>query len=388
MLAWYKNFFLPAGLLAGTVIGAGMFALPWLFQRAGFGVGMAALALGAGAYLFIHLAYADLIVRSPGEHRFAGYAKLYLGRAGFWVASVVAIFEMVSVLTIYLIISVSFANLLFPGDSLVKLLVFWALASLAMFLPLKRLALTEFLLTGGKIAIILGILAFGIPNASRILDVGFFTEWQTVLLPLGPALFALSGRVAIPSVVAYFREKGVVHSRKALASAIIAGTLIPAVVYILLVIAITSLSRSVSDDSVTGLIGNIPPLALIGVGALGLMSIWSAYVLVGVDTKNLLRYDFKFFPGVAAMITISAPVILYLAGFHNFIGLVSFVGGIFLAIEGLLVIAMWWSAKRFTPHHPPLLGKIPLIATAAALLLFTVVAMNEIFQYALVHWLR
>ncbi len=384
----YKNFLLPGGLLAGTVIGAGMFALPSLFVKSGLLAGAVALAFGAGVYLLIHLLYADLIVRSPGEHRFAGYAKLYLGRAGFWLAAAVAILEMVSVLTIYLILSVSFSNLIFPGSPEVKLIFFWALGSAAMFLSVKRLALAEFLIVAGMIAIVAGIVALGIPRVARVTEVGVFGGWGTLFFPLGPALFALSGRVAIPSTVAYFRERGVLHSRRALRSVITLGTLVPAAVYALFAVAVLSLSSTVSDDSVTGLIGSIPSWALVAVGALGLTAIWSSYITAGIDTKSVFHYDLRVPPSVAAAVAVAAPLLLYFAGFQNFIELVSFVGGIFLALEGLLVIAMWWSAKRFEPHHPPLLGKVPAIATGAAALLFTVVMFREIFQYVSAHWFR
>ena len=37
---WYKEIGLPAGLLSSLIIGAGIFALPYVFYRAGFLVGL------------------------------------------------------------------------------------------------------------------------------------------------------------------------------------------------------------------------------------------------------------------------------------------------------------------------------------------------------------
>ena len=72
---WYRRFLLPTGLLAGAIIGAGVFALPYLFLQSGFAVGGAALVFGTSAAVLIHLLYADLMIRTSGEHRFVGYAR-------------------------------------------------------------------------------------------------------------------------------------------------------------------------------------------------------------------------------------------------------------------------------------------------------------------------
>ena len=114
-MKFYRDFLLPTGLLAGTIIGAGVFALPYTFKTAGLSVGFFYLALAAAMYCLIHLFYADMIVRTPGEHRFVGYAKIYLGRPAFWQAIAMSVLEMVLVMTIYLLLSVSFLNLLWLG---------------------------------------------------------------------------------------------------------------------------------------------------------------------------------------------------------------------------------------------------------------------------------
>ena len=68
----YKNFILPAGLLAETIIGAGMFALPYVFQKSGIGLGLFYLFFFGLVSILIHLMYADIILRTSENHRFAG----------------------------------------------------------------------------------------------------------------------------------------------------------------------------------------------------------------------------------------------------------------------------------------------------------------------------
>ena len=100
----FKSFLLPTGLLAGTIIGAGIFALPYVFAKAGLVAGFFYLALGGIAYTVVHLMYADVIMRTRSAHRFPGYAGLYLGRFGFILAVLIGVLEMILVMTIYLIL--------------------------------------------------------------------------------------------------------------------------------------------------------------------------------------------------------------------------------------------------------------------------------------------
>jgi amino acid permease len=383
---WYKNFLLPTGLLAGTIIGAGVFALPFLFATAGVGAGFVYLAMGAAAYAIIHILYADIIVRTPGNHRFPGFAKLYLGRGAFSLAILMSVAQMLLVLTIYLILSASFIRLAVPfaGD-LASVAVFWVLGSAAIFLSLRRLALSEFFVTGAIVAIIGAIFFLGIRSGNTwLMAPARGSNWLTLLLPLGAVLFSLSGRVAIPSLIEYFKKKNAFQAKRVL-SAIVWGTVIPAIVYGLFVIGIIALSPQVSEDAISGLVKNVPAALLAAVGVLGFLSIWSSYIMVGLDVKNIFAYDLRFPHFVGSAIVVATPLLLYVAGLQNFIGLVGFTGGIFLGLEGIFVIAMWRMARAKNPHgglihgHRPLLLMFPFFIFLTALIYEVIRAAAKFF---------
>ena len=354
----YRNFLLPTGLLAGTIIGAGVFALPFVFLKAGILSGLFYLALGTSAYLLIHLFYADIILRTEGEHRFVGYAQIYLGRAAFWLAILMAVLEMIFILTIYLVLSASFSNLFAgAGAGLFKVLIFWVLGSATIFLSLKRVAFLEFLITWGMILIIGLIFVLGLGKLGKIGALDFYPNLVNFFVPLAPILFALSGRVAIPSLVKYFRIPGVGHNHALIKKAITAGTIIPAVVYAFFVFGVFGLSNVVSEDSVSGLLGQVPSFVLVIIGILGILSLWSSYIVVGLDVESILRYDLKISKAVRILFVVLAPLALYFLSSQDFIGLVGFVGGIFLALEGIFIILMWLRARKIAAHKPMIIGK-------------------------------
>ncbi len=340
-----KDFWLAVGLLAGAIIGAGVFSLPFAFQISGLSIGFFYLFLAAAVYIAIHWMYSDIILRTEGEHRFVGYAKIYLGEKAAWFSMLMTIVEMIFVMTIYLVLSQSFGNLILAsGEGIAKLLIFWFLGSVAVFASVKRIALLELLIVGGIFLIMIAIFGLGILNAENLRSLNFNYNWPAALLPLAPVLFALSGRVAIPSLVNILRNKE--NAKQLIWKSIAVGTIMPAILYGLFAVGILGLNPLPSEDSVSGLIGQVPNWILFIIGILGLLSLWSSYIVVGLDVKNILFFDLKFSKTAIFLMVVTAPLLLYLAGLQSFFGLVGFVGGIFLALEGIFITLMWLRAAK------------------------------------------
>lgn len=385
-MRFYRDFLLPTGLLAGTIIGAGVFALPFVFVRGGLAAGFGYLLLAAGVYAIVHLLYADVIVSTPDEHRFVGYLARYLGTWSTPLAIAVSIVEMVFVMTIYLILSASFIHLIVPAaPPLVAIAVFWAAASFPIFAGLRKISIFEFLVSLGMLSIMSAIFAIGVGGFSRA-DVSLFTgELADILLPFGPLLFALSGRVAIPSTVAYFKLPGVGHRTSHIPPVIIAGTVVPAALYALFVVGVIGLSPLVAPDALSGLSG-LHPAILTAVGILGLLALWSSYFVVGIDVRAILHFDLKWRPLATAALVLAAPLTLYLLGFQSFIGLVSLVGGIFLGLEGLLIIALWLAARKKIGGTSPLAPWVGSVTVACAAATFAVAFAYELYRTLVALW--
>ncbi len=346
-----KNVILPAGLLAGTIIGAGIFALPFVFEKAGILTGLFYLVIFGVVFTLIHLMYAEVILKTGSNHRFPGYARTYLGNFGFWSTILTTVIGMVITLTIYLILSVSFINLIEPisfnAFGFFNLLFFWLLGSAAIFLEIRRLALLESLITGGIIVIILIIAGYGLNFLDKINTTSIFNI-QNIFLPYGAVLFALAGRTAVPAVINYFQKTN--QSLSGVKKPLILGTLAPALVYLLFVFGILGLSGTVSEDAVSGLIGHVPNLILKLIGIFGLISLWSSYIVIGLDVKNTMRYDLKFPKILAGLTVIFSPLILFLLGFQNFLVMIGLVGGIFIALEGIFIVLMWRKSRKTKPE--------------------------------------
>ncbi len=353
----YKNLILPASLLAGTIIGAGIFALPFVFINAGIVSGLFYLGIFCFVLILIHLMYAEVIIKTGGEHRFPGYAKIYLGEVGFWLASLTSILGLLLVLTVYLILSASFFSLILPINfgvsDILKILIFWLFGSAAIFLGVRRMALSEFLITAGIVLIAVLLFIFGGAHFNKIFSAPSF-NLKNIFLPYGVILFSLMGRVAIPAVINYFQKIKLTTSDainiNSVKKTIILGTLIPALVYLLFIFGVMGLSTDVSEDAVSGLINSVSPIVLVLVGIFGLISLWSSYIVVGLDIKNALSLDLKFPKIISGLAVVAVPLMIYFFGFQSFLGLVGIVGGIFISLEGIFIVLMWLKVRK--PHLP------------------------------------
>lgn len=317
--------------------------MPFVFKTAGLTTSLFYLLFFAVFYLAIYLIYADLIRKTPGEHRLVGYAKIYFGRFGFGAALFIGLIQLFFVLTIYLILAPSFSQLFIPDNFIYHLIFFWILGSAAILLNVRKIAVLEFLMVAGILAIIFLIFGSGLKDFLVM-----FPDWGKLNLfnfsAIGPILFSLSGTLVIPEIIGYFKESRLPFSF--LKPSLILGSLAPALAYAVFVAGVLGLSSVVSENAVSGLAGRVSPVLLALVGVLGLLSIISSYIVIGLNARKVLEHDLSWPVGISAFLVIGLPIILYFLGLQSFIGLVSLVGSVFLPLEILLIIAIWLKARK------------------------------------------
>lgn len=368
-----KKYLLPIGIMAGAVIGAGIFSLPYVFVRVGVLNGFIFLIIGTLIMTLGHLFYGDLVLGTKGKHNFVGLSQIYFGKLGGFLGILISILQMILVLLIYLVLSQSFTKLIFNQATITQLLVFWAVGSSAIFLTLKRLAAVEFAIVVGVITIIVIVFLFSAPKLSSIELNSAPLYFGNFLIALAPILFALGGRASIVETVRYAKFP------KNIKWSIISGTAIPALVYGLFALAVVVLSPQVSEDSVTGLIGYLPSGLLALLGGLGLLSILSAYIAIGFDVNDVLKTDLRWpFFGRFLLIVLT-PLGLYLGGLQNFFGLVSFTGGVFGALTYIFIAVMWLKFNKLRKGKPLLLKRVPAGLIILLIALFIMVAMNQVY---------
>lgn len=368
----FKKFILPVSLLSGTIIGAGIFSLPYVFEKSGSLMSLFYLVFLTAISVAIHLMYADIIYihKADHHHRFPGYVEMYWGRRAAIITNVIILTAIFFTLTAYLVLSLSFANLLFPTLPLAaKLLFFWILGSMAIFLTVKKAAILDTVTTSITLLMVFIIFALGIFTSPEKFALIPIANPVFLFFPFGPILFSLLGETAIPATMAYSRVENM--TAKETRKVITYGSLIPSIFYLLFVIGILGISGvTVSDDAVSGLIGYVPRIVLILIGIFGFVSLWDSYSSAGTEIKKTLEYEWKIPQPIINSVVIFSPLILYFAGFTNFLELISFIGGILYSIWGLLIVITWRKARVIESANDTLISKFSPVAVYALIFIF------------------
>lgn len=334
------------GVFTNYIIGAGMFALPYIALKVGI-FSMFAYILILGAFIvFINLLYGDLALRTPDYKRLPGFAKFYLGNVGEKIAFISTTLGTFGALLVYLILGGEFFKNIFApifgGGNLIYTLLIFSLGAIFIFFDRKVVFLAEFLCVTLFMIILFVIFWRGLPFfrfENLFIKTGAISD---LFLPYGPVLFSLWGLELIPDI-----EEALGSKKSLIKKIIIFGTLIPILVYLFFVVIILGISGSqTADSALPGLSGYLGSIVISLAFFLGVITNLTSFNSVGLTLKDVFRYDFKINKNLSWAITCFFPLFLFLIGFKSFILVISLVGGAMLAINGILVLLMYYKVTK------------------------------------------
>ncbi|MDO8557104.1 MAG: aromatic amino acid transport family protein [Candidatus Jorgensenbacteria bacterium] len=340
-------FIRSTSLLAGTIIGAGIFSLPFIFRVVGFATGTVYLALFTIVYIAVHAMYARVLEANKGEHQFFYLAKKYLPWGIRSIASCSIFIELFFVLATYLVLAPVFWNIVAPANFTFALVAFWFLGSVFIFMRLKWLGWAEALgvLSIAGIVVFIFILSLHRPFEAPLFETFDLTAF---FLPFGPLLFALSGRPALSAVLEEHRKAKAAGRGFSLFSSVFWGTAISAVVYFLFIMGVLRLNPFAGPEALNSL--NMLPRATQSLlGILGFVTLWTSYFVIGINVRDILHIDLRRSRILSALVVLIIPLVLYAIGFREFLPMVSFIGSVFLALEGIFIVWIWRSAFPKNP---------------------------------------
>jgi tyrosine-specific transport protein len=330
-------------ILSGTIIGAGLFALPYVTLKLGFWVMLGYFVVLGSLAILIHLIFAKLALKTPDFKRLPGFAKIYLGRKGEIIAYTSTILGLFGALLAYLILGGEFLMGLlssyFGGSLLFYIFLYFIAGSILIFFGIKAIARVEF----WGITLFLIILSAIFFRGQEFIEVKnlFIGSWQSgnenFFLPYGVILFSLWGAALIPEI-----EEMLGKHKKVVTRIIPIAISISIAIYLFFIYIVLGITGpETAESALLGLktvLGNeIVALALL----FGLLTTFTSFITLGLTLKKVLWYDLKFSRITALSITCFVPLILYLLGFDNFITVIGSVGGIMLAVDGILILLMY-----------------------------------------------
>ncbi len=331
-----KNYLLAVAILMGTIIGVGLFAMPFVISKSGiipFFIYMAGLAI---IQYFFHLLFAEVILSTKDKHRLPGFVGKYIGRQSKKFTFLVDMTGAYGSSLAYIIIGGLFLHQLlnpyFDGSIFFYSTILFVLVSLITFFDIKMIAGTELVLTSFLI-IAIGLIAWRGFGHIQLTNYNLL-EWKNVFLPYGPVFFAVGGGAAIPEVcrlLSFEKDK--------IKSAILWGTFVPAVLMLIFVLVILGITgANTSPDTLAGLSLILNDGVITFSLVFGLLAIITSYLVIAQATEEIYQWDYKLNNKLAWFLACFIPYSLYLIGWNNLIKVVSFTGAITGGLSGTILI--------------------------------------------------
>jgi len=340
----FKRYILALSTYVGTIIGVGIFGLPYVAMKFGFWPTILIYFPVLGAVtILIHLLYGEISLKTAEVHRLPGYAKMYLGKGGEAAALISSVISLYGSMLAYLIIGGDFLSAwlvpIFGGNTLAYILIFFFLGSIIIFSDSKAVGRVEFY----SLIVLFGAFIFLLIKGLPQINVDNFSgvDWQNGFLPYGIILFSLSGLSVVPEISEMLGKKP-----KAVKSLLKLGIIIASVVYILFITLAVGISGSeTTRDALLGLKPLLGATTVIAVLIFGIMATFTSYLTAGQVVKKILIYDLRFDNFTAWVIACFVPLILYFVGLQDFIKIVSFTGAVSLGVWGIIIFLIHQKLK-------------------------------------------
>lgn len=339
-----NKYIYPIVVMTGSIIGVGFFVLPYIAFKVGIWLMLLYFLVLGVLVTTIHLIFGEISLKTPDLKRFPGFVGFHLGKWGKAVALVSTIFGSFGVLLVYLLVGSGFlASALQPffgGSSLLYTFLYFILSSLVIFFGIKAVSkvelLTLILLVASLFLIFIkGFSHFKLGNIFLNTQSGF--DWKVLFLPYGAIMFSLWGMSIIPET-----EEMLGKDKKKIKKVILISILIAIIIYISFVFLILGITgKNTTESAFVGLRDFLGDGIILLPLFVGVLTTFNAFITLGLTLKKVLVFDLGIKNLHAFVITCFTPLILLLLGLKSFVPLISFVGGVLLGIDGILILLMY-----------------------------------------------
>jgi len=347
----------PVATLSGTIVGVGLFALPYVASKVGLPIMLGWFGVLGALVILVHLFYGEVALKTPDYRRFPGFADYYFGEKGKKIALLTTIFGLEGAILSYLLVGGEFLTQLFQPHfgygGLFYTFVYFLFGAALIYFGIRAIAKIE--LWGLLLLALLfgGIFIQGLPHF-KIANLFPKPQISEIFLPYGVILFSLWGAALVPEV-----EEMLGKEKKLLGKVILISVLLAGSIYLLFTISVLGISGQQTTPSAFSGLRNFLGEGVVILGlCFGLLTTFTSFISLGLTLRRVLNYDLGFSPFVSWAITCLAPFFFYLLGVQNFISLISFLGAVFLGIDGILILLMY---KKIKLASTPLLYFLILV---------------------------
>lgn len=347
-ISWPLTFEAMA-ILIGTIIGGGVFVLPYVNIKSGMLITNGWLAFLCVIMCLLHLVFGEIIAKTNKEMRLPGYAGHYLGKPVKKFFNFVSIFSNAFSLLIYIVLANKFLHILM-GDNFnyikpYTFLLVWLVLNMFLFIKLSiasKLNFTLTILLVGLMVILAGM-CFGQVNLNNAqYNYQMITNFWYV--SYGVIFFAVDGLVAMPMMFTFLKNKKA--SKKTYKWSVILSYMSVFIIFFIFMNSVSLLSGGgTSVDTFTGLIPFLGRNILITGALIGLLAVVTSYIVFINYYKDMLICDVNCNKWLSYVISMFLPLLFLLLDINKVDDLMSLTGGVIGGMVAVMVLLMYLKVR-------------------------------------------
>ena len=347
----YKKL-LAISTLSGTVIGVGLFGLPYVTAQVGFLPMLFYFLVLTILIVNIDLMYGEIAARTKSNHRLIGYSAIYLGRGAKTISYISSTIGLTGSLLVYIVVGGKFlASFLMPflgGSVILYSLIFFLAGAWLIFAGSGPISKTEFFSLGIFFAVLILVFVKSWPHLALENFLSTRLDLKNFFLPYGVILFSISGTAVIPEIKEMLKNQA-----KSLKKIIVIGLIIPAVTYLLFIVSVYGITgANTTEEGMVGLNlalgGGISMLGFL----FGVITTFTSFITLGITLKKSFNYDLGISKKLSWLAACFPALILYLLGLNDFIAIIGFLGAIAMGVDTIIIALTYLRAKKFGQRSP------------------------------------
>ncbi len=345
-------------LITGMTIGAGVLGLPYAIAQVGIIPGVLYILVLGGIILLLNLLIVEIALAVGNDAQLGGLAARYLRP---WVAqffNLTIIVRDCGVLLAYLVGEGVAIQAILGGKADWWSVIFWVVMSFLVAAGLERFKTVEKIISITVISLLGGIslAVFGRFDGANFLTI----NWHNWLLPYGIILFALHASAAVIEAHAL-----IPRDPARLKKAVVLGTIIPVMVYIVFSVAVVGALGSATTELASVALGAMfGPMLSAAINILAILAMSTGFMGLATAFKETLVWDEHVGNTWALLLVLGVPLLLFLLGWRGFATILGVIGGLFISVEALILVRVYWrvcqsnglSRRKFYFFAVPIVG--------------------------------
>ncbi len=350
-------------ILIGTIIGGGIFVLPYMNIKSGIVMTNLWLVFLCVMVCLLHLIFGEIILKTRNEMKLPGYAGKYLGKIFKKFLNFVCVFSIAFSLLIYIVLADKFIKIILGTRFLFfqpyLFVLIWLIFNIFLLFKLADTSRINFVLTIVEVGLVLA-LAFLCLNKINFTSIdysnlAFSPVWYS---SYGVIFYAIDGLVAMPMMFMFLRHKKA--SKTVYMKSVIWSFVFVFLVFFAFINFVSLLStRGTSIDAIQGLAPFLGREIIILGAIAGLFAVVTSYIIVVNYFKDMLRCDVGCNKLSSILLSMFLPLVFLLVSAKKLDDIMSLAGGIIGGMIAVVVLLVYMKIKDKNTKTAPYNLNIP-----------------------------